>query len=73
MRTAVEYFWYCEPPYRKKIGAALLAANEVALKERGVRIASMSAEEGRKDANLGPLYMHKGYVPVERTYWKALA
>lgn len=72
IQTAVELFWYCEPPYRKKVGAALLAANEAALKERGVRIASMSSEEGRKEANLGQFYVHKGYVPVERTYWKAL-
>jgi GNAT superfamily N-acetyltransferase len=72
IQAAVEIFWYCEPPHRRKIGAALLAANEAALRKRGVHIASMSSEEGRKEANLGQFYVHKGYVPVERTYWKVL-
>jgi GNAT superfamily N-acetyltransferase len=69
IQTAQEIFFYVELPHRKKISAALLAANEAALRERGVRIASMSSEEGR---DLGQLYIHKGYVPVERMYWKAL-
>ncbi len=72
LATAQGILFHCDPGH-KKLATQLLAEHDAALRLRGVRIASMSWEDGRREkVNLGLIYAHTGYVPVERTYWKAL-
>ncbi len=48
----------------------MMAALEDAVRSCGVVLFSMSAEEGLRGDTLGKLYARRGFVPVERLYWK---
>lgn len=71
--TSQELFFYCVPAHRKGTGKALLDGLEAAVKERGVVLFSMSAEEGMRADALGRMYRQRQYFPMERMFWKVLA
>lgn len=70
--TAQELFWYVEPGHRKGLGGKLMSALEEAVRNLGVRLFSMSAEEGLRADALDQLYRRRGYFPTERLFWKQL-
>lgn len=70
--TAQELFWYVQRDHRRGIGGKLMNALEVAVKTLGVRLFSMSAEEGLRADALSQLYAKRGYRPTERLFWKQL-
>lgn len=73
MRTGHELFWFCEPEHRKTAGRALIKGCDEILAAHGVRVTTLTSEEGRHDHNLVQFYKVQGYAPAERTYWKVLA
>lgn len=71
--TAQEIFWYCEKGHRKGLGRQLMTNLEAAVASLGVKLFSMSAEEGLRSKALGRLYRQRGYIPSEMLFWKELS
>lgn len=70
--TSQELFWYCEPKHRDGLGSAMMREMEARLQALGVRLFSMSAEEGLRSTALNRIYRQRGYFPMERLFWKQL-
>ncbi len=70
--TGQEFFWWCEPEYRKGAGRKLFEALESWAQERGARSFTMIALESNRPDAVAAVYKRAGYRPSERSFIRGL-